>query len=216
MNLLKPAFVFASTLLTSTAFAEFQLPHTPSESLTTEQVNENMQALANATTELQSELSALQTVKSTPVLMRMTASENEVTLLTYGSISVKAVCSFLNGSDASQGRGLVLWTETSVAGSLIASSGYNGYYGGEGNNAHQVWLTETTNSATDDDWDNKIDQGLTVSATGDVIIMDGESFGYGLNVQGTDCLIAGNIIAFSGEAAPEEFEIIMPPINEPK
>lgn len=201
--------LLSSALLTPASFAEVQLPHTPSEDLTAAQISENLQALNTAVNASQTELETLSetlsSVTTTKILQRMGANGETVTLLTQGDLSVKASCSFLNSNDSSSGRGLAIWTESSELASLVANQQSTGYYGHTGDTA-VGWTQVNTTSDSATKWESTVDQGVTVSAAGDVIIMDGESFGYGINVQGTDCLIVGNILSFTGDAAPEDFD----------
>ena len=196
--------LFISCCMASTfASAEIQLPHALSTSLTPSQINDNLVALSAAANTTVADIEALKQVTSTKVLERMTAGD-EVTLLVQGDLSVKASCVFNNGSESSEGFELELWTETTAAGTLAAIDDNYGYYGGADNQI-STWVSWSTSDDTDSDWGNYIDQGVTVSPAGNVVMMDGESFGYGINVQGSDCLITGQISSFQGAAAPESF-----------
>jgi hypothetical protein len=190
--------------------AEIALPHALSTSLTAEQINENLVALSAAANTAVADIEALKQVTTTKVFERMTAGD-EVTLITQGDLSVKASCVFNNGSESSLGFELELWTEATAAGSLVYTEDDSGYYG-EAENQRADWFSESTENDTDWNWENYIDQGITVSAAGDVVMMDGESFGYGINVQGSDCLITGQISSFKGAAAPESFDASL--VNE--
>ena len=197
--------LFVSCCMASTfSSAEIDLPHALSTSLTSEQINENLAALSDAANTALADIEALQQVTTTKVLERMTAGD-EVTLLTQGDLTVKASCVFNNGSESSTGFELELWTESTAAGTLAANDGTYGYYGDEGNQI-STWVSWSTETDTETSWRNYIDQGVTVSPTGNVVMMDGESFGYGINVQGSDCLITGQISSFQGEEAPESFD----------
>jgi len=194
-----------TTGLVSTSYADFELPHSPSEQLSASQVNENLQALNTALNEMQSSIDLLNKTNSTELLLRMEATGEQITLLTQGSLVVKASCSYLNGNDSSSGRGLAIWTESASVASVVANDQLKGYYGHEGDTA-VGWVQLNTTSDTQVKWQNYVDQGVTASTSGDVIIMDGESFGYGINIQGSDCLIVGNIISFKGSSAPDSFD----------
>jgi hypothetical protein len=186
--------------------ADIQLPHALSSSLTAEQINENLLALSVAVNTAVADIEELKQVTTTKVFERMTAGD-EVTLLVQGDLSVKSSCVFNNGADTSLGMTLELWTESPVAGSLVAIGelGGNAYYG-EAENQKIIWVNVNTSNDTTWQWGNYIDQGVTVSAAGDVVMMDGESFGYGINVQGSDCLITGQISSFKGTEAPASFD----------
>lgn len=199
------SIALASMILSSVCYSEVQLPHPPSVNLTAAQISENLQVLNTAINDSQAEIAAINVVKTTPVLERMEANGETITLLTQGDLSVKASCSFLNGNDSSVGRGVVVWTESETLASVVVNDTLKGYYGHTGSKV-AGWAQVNTTSDGATKWDNVTDQGITVSAAGDVIIMDGESFGYGVNVQGTDCLIMGNIVSFTGDAAPETFD----------
>lgn len=191
-------------LASASASADIQLPHALSPSLTTEQVNENIAYLTETANTALADIEALQSVTTTQVLQRMSAGQGEITLVTQGEISVKASCEFNNLSEASEGISLKVWTEAENEGALLAAESY-GYYGGS-DNLQAIWFDEETDNHTDYIFSNYIDQGVTVSASGDVVMMDGESFGYGINVQGSDCLITGQISSFTDIAAPESFD----------
>lgn len=191
-------------LASSSTLADIQLPNPLSTDLDSTQVNENIEYLRNEANSALAAIEALQAITTTPVLERMAAG-TELTLATQGDLSVKASCSFNNGSESSQGYSLELWTETTSAGSLVYSENDSGYYG-EFENTTSVWVNISTSNDTDTEWGNEIDQGVTVSPQGHVIMMDGETFGYGISVQGSDCLISGQISSFKGDAAPEDFD----------
>lgn len=204
----------SSSLLVSTAFlslgtaAEVTLPYEPSEDLTAAQISENLQVLSTAISESQAEIEALKTVTTVPVLKRLAAETDVmVTLHTQGDLSVKAMCQYLNKSEPSSGIGLAVWSESSLSGSLVVNTNRDGYYDElEDGSYVSMWGNVTTSSADETKWETIIDQGITVSAAGDVIAIDGETFGYGINVQGSDCLVVGNIVSFKGDAAPESFD----------
>ena len=201
---MRHTLLLSCVLASSSTFADIQLPNPLSTDLNSTQVNENIEYLKNEANSALAAIEALQTVTTTPVLERMAAG-TELTLATQGDLSVKVSCSFNNGSEASQGYSLVLWTETTSAGSLVYSENDSGYYG-EFENTESIWVDISTDNDTSTGWGNYIDQGITVSPQGHVIMMDGETFGYGLNVQGSDCLISGQISSFKGAAAPESFD----------
>lgn len=204
----------SSGILVSTAFlslgasAEVTLPYEPSEDLTAAQISENLQVLSTAINESQAEIESLKTVTNVPVLQRL-AADNDVivTLHTQGDLSVKAKCGYQNGSEPSSGRALTVWSESNVLGSLMSNRETAGYYPEvEVGRYASLWGAVVTSSADETQWKTRNDQGITVSAAGDVIAIDGETFGYGINVQGSECLIVGNIIAYKGDAAPESFD----------
>ncbi|HCM06795.1 MAG TPA: hypothetical protein DIC30_12375 [Oceanospirillales bacterium] len=205
MKLTRTALFVGCCMASTFSSAEIDLPHALSDSLTATQINENLAALSDAANTALADIEALQQVTTTKVLERMTAGD-EITLLTQGDSTVKVSCVFNNGSESSEGFELELWTESTAAGTLAVNYDiYGGYYGEEGNQV-STWVSWSTSSDTNTSWGNEIDQGITVSPTGHVVMMDGESFGYGINVQGSDCLITGQISSFQGEEAPESFD----------
>jgi hypothetical protein len=48
------------------------------------------------------------------------------------------------------------------------------------------------------EYDNDIDEGSLIAPSGEVILIDGEILGLGLNIFGVDCLVAGTYYAFKG------------------
>lgn len=200
---MRNSLLLGCILASSSVSAELQLPHSIDETLSSEQVNENIEYLTVEANAALAAIEQLQAVTTTPILERMSAG-TEVTLATQGDLSVKASCQFNNGSESSEGFALTLWTESNTPGSLVYSDD-EGYYG-DAENTIAYWVDYSTDNHTAYRFDNWIDQGITVSPLGNVILMDGETFGYGINVQGSDCLISGHVISFQGDAAPEDFD----------
>ena len=126
-------------------------------------------------------------------------------LLQRDDVAVKARCTFINSNDSAAGRKLELWSETTSAGTLVYNDNDSGYFGDTDNQTSE-WVSQITENDTSWRWSNYIDQGVLVTPGGTVVMMDGETFGYGLNAQGSDCLLVGQIHSFSGSAAPEDFD----------
>lgn len=212
MKLIAPSILVLGVAAAMPVSAELQLPHAVSADLTSEQVNANLQYLTTEANKAVAAIADLQKVKTVPVLERMTAVAEsdlaaEKTLFTSGPISVKASCILNNNTDTTNGIELRLWTESTNVGALVVTDeDYSGYYRSESEVANAplvaTWFDDSTSSENKYILDNSIDQGSTVAPSGEVILMDGETFTYGINIQGSDCLLAGQIFAFKGEAAP--------------
>lgn len=201
---MKKISLVAAVLTAATSHAEISLPNPVNENLSAAQIEENINYLNNVANDALADIEALQQVQTTKVLQRMSAGD-ETTLLQRDDVAVKARCTFINSNDSAAGRKLELWSETTTAGTLVYNENESGYFGDTDNQTSE-WVSRTTANDTSWEWSNYIDQGVLVTPGGTVVMMDGETFGYGLNVQGSDCLLVGQIHSFSGSAAPEDFD----------